>query len=392
MASVEDEDGEEMDEMWTWARSSDMMEWTAIDEATSSSYTPQRADENMYLRATVSYIDAATSEDDASTEDVDESRDEASGVSEKTVEANPDANAVPEFAPDVDDDMNPVTPNIYEISEVKENTTGEIGEEPITATDTDNDVLLYSLSGTDVDEFDIHPRTGQISVAEGVTLDFEMPTGGVGSNNNTYEVTVTATDPSDAPGTATVHIEVVNVDEEPTGLPADPIELTIGEDGDDDNNPDDALAPSGSLSFTVTDPEGATPLVWTLSGPDAKAFGIDGTLRFNASTTEGYVAPDHETKPEYKITIEVAGTGSDVKAMQDVTVKVTDMPEGGTVTLSARQPQVGKSVTAELEEKDDNVSGIQWRWTTVSLTLTMCRCEHELRCYRRIHVVYAEGW
>ena len=31
MASVEDMDGGEMDEMWTWARSSDMMEWTPID-------------------------------------------------------------------------------------------------------------------------------------------------------------------------------------------------------------------------------------------------------------------------------------------------------------------------------------------------------------------------
>ena len=79
-----------------------MMEWTPIDDATQSSYTPKIADENMYLQATVSYVDAATSEDDASTEDVDESRDTASGVSEKKVEANPDANEAPKFAPDVD--------------------------------------------------------------------------------------------------------------------------------------------------------------------------------------------------------------------------------------------------------------------------------------------------
>ena len=102
-ASVKDEDGDADDQMWSWARSPDMMEWTPIDDATQSSYTPESADDEMYLRATVSYIDPATSEDDASTADVDESRDTASGVSEKKVEANPnDANEAPEFAPDVD--------------------------------------------------------------------------------------------------------------------------------------------------------------------------------------------------------------------------------------------------------------------------------------------------
>ena len=99
----------------------------------------------MYLQATVSYIDAATSEDDASTEDVDESRDTESGVSEKTVEANPNANEAPKFAPDVDSEDAGDDPDIYRIT-IKENATGEIGEDPIAATDADNDVLLYSLT------------------------------------------------------------------------------------------------------------------------------------------------------------------------------------------------------------------------------------------------------
>ena len=38
-ASVEDEDGDAKDQMWSWERSSDMMEWTPIDDATQSSYT-----------------------------------------------------------------------------------------------------------------------------------------------------------------------------------------------------------------------------------------------------------------------------------------------------------------------------------------------------------------
>ena len=52
----------------------------------------------------------------------------------------------------------------------------------------------------------------------------------------------------------------------------------------------------------------------------------------------------------------------------DVTVTVTDVPEDGEVTLSARQPHIGKSVTAELDEMDDGATGIQWRWDTVEGT------------------------
>ena len=102
-------DGGVTDQMWSWARSSDMMVWTPIEGADNAIYPATSADVGMYLQATVSYIDAAKGEDDASTEDVDESRDTASGVSEEKVEASQDANASPMFAPDVDTDDNPET-------------------------------------------------------------------------------------------------------------------------------------------------------------------------------------------------------------------------------------------------------------------------------------------
>jgi hypothetical protein len=45
-------------EMWQWARTMDMAdEWTAIDGATATGYTPVAMDEGYYLRATVSYTD-----------------------------------------------------------------------------------------------------------------------------------------------------------------------------------------------------------------------------------------------------------------------------------------------------------------------------------------------
>ena len=95
-------------------------------------------------------------------------------------------------------------------------------------------------------------------------------------------------------------------------------------------------------------------------------FGIPGgTLSFMGDA-------DYETKKEYVVTIKATGSRtspvSTVSTSLVVTVKVTDVPEDGTVTLSARQPQIGKSVTAELEEMDGGATGIQWRWGTVSGT------------------------
>ena len=276
----------------------------------------------MYLRATVSYIDPATSEDDASTADVDESRDTASGVSEKKVEASPNANEAPKFAPDVDSDDDGDEPDIYRIT-IKENAEGAIGEEPIAATDGDNDVLLYSLTEAiprdDGARFEIDERSGQISVTSGTVLNFSGDTAiSEGNNAAFYDVTVTAADPSGAEGMVTVNIVVEDVDEKPVLAETNATEASIGEDGDDADTEEDtqltATAPAGAnLSYTATDEDSAdADITWSLSGPDAGAFDIDGgTLSFNAPASEGYVAPDYETKPEYKITIEAVGSRTD---------------------------------------------------------------------------------
>ena len=61
-ARLSDPDGGVNSRRWQWARSSDRSTgWTNIDGATSASYTPSSDDEEMYLRATVSYNDAQDS-------------------------------------------------------------------------------------------------------------------------------------------------------------------------------------------------------------------------------------------------------------------------------------------------------------------------------------------
>ena len=57
-AKLSDPDGGVNSRSWQWARSSDRSTgWTNIDGTTSASYTPSSDDDEMYLRATVSYND-----------------------------------------------------------------------------------------------------------------------------------------------------------------------------------------------------------------------------------------------------------------------------------------------------------------------------------------------
>ena len=66
---------------------------------------------------------------------------------------------------------------------------------PVTATDADNDTLVYSLDGTDASSFDITSSSGQLLVGAGTVLDASV--------KSTYSVTVVADD-----GTVTATIDV----------------------------------------------------------------------------------------------------------------------------------------------------------------------------------------
>ena len=87
---------------------------------------------------------------------------------------------------------------------VPENTPRGVNiREPIAATDADNHSLIYTLSGPDVDSFDIDPITGQLRTF--ATLDYET--------KHTYTVEVTVSDGRDT-DTITVTIEVTDVDDQ----------------------------------------------------------------------------------------------------------------------------------------------------------------------------------
>ena len=78
----------------------------------------------------------------------------------------------------------------------------------VRATDSDGDILSYSLSGTDAASFSIDLTSGQITVASGVSFDYETKT--------VYSVTVTATDAYSGSDSIAVTVNITNVYEGPT--------------------------------------------------------------------------------------------------------------------------------------------------------------------------------
>ncbi len=326
---------------WQWSRSmSADGPYAEIEDADAAAYSPTSGDVGYFLRATVSYDDGEG--DDKS----------AMATSTHVVQAFNVPNAAPAFP-----DQDPETP------EIEATATRMIGENadagasvgaPVTAEDKESDILTYTLDGTDEASFDIDPATGQITVGAMTMLNFETKTD--------YAVTVTATDPADESDEIAVTINVVDDANEPPAItgtvPASFNEGTAA-------NPLTGQQQLEVVNFAAVDPDPdnteSTTITWSLSGPDAGDFTIeDGDLTFRASPN--YEAPaDADGDNEYEVTVSATDADSN-RGEKSVTVKVANMDELGTVTLSAVQARVGVALTASLTDIDGAVSDVKWQW------------------------------
>ena len=208
-ATLTDPDGDVSGVTWQWARSGTNGTWSNI--STGAAYTPVSADVGKYLRATASYTDPQGSSKSAS------------GVSANAVQAAPTINNSPAFTAET------ASRSVNENAEVGAN----VGT-PVTADDANADTLTYTLGGDDVGLFDIVDTSGQLQTK--TVLDYET--------DNSYEVIVTATDPSDEADSIAVTITVINLDE------------------------------AGTVTLAPDQPQVGTAMTATLEDPDGNVSGV----------------------------------------------------------------------------------------------------------------------
>ena len=229
--------------------------------------------------------------------------------------------------------------------------------DPVTANDTVDDVLTYSLGGTDSGSFEINPATGQITVGPRTILDEET--------KSSYSVIVTATEAGGrGSATTTVNITVRDVNEVP--MVTGGVTMRMHPEDDADINTDDTTVLTVA-SYTASDPEDQTTVAWSLQGADADKFRISTTGELTFRDAPNYEVPaDAGTDNVYNVTVTATDAGiggrNKMTAMREVTIMVTNEEEDGAVTLSTQQPKIGVPLTASVTDIDGNVTGVTWEW------------------------------
>ena len=329
---------------WKWERSqSGTSGWEAIPGAIAATLTPVDEDVDHYLRVTATY--EVASDDDT----------------ERTAQAVSvnKARAAPPTA-----DATAVFPDGSDARDVDENLpAGTAVGDPVAANDTIDDVLTYSLSGTDASSFEIDPATGQITVGSRTALNHEATPSYSG-------VTVSVTEASGDVVEQAVDITVNDVNEAPTVI--DGVTMQAHAEDDADIDTDDTTA-STVDTYMATDPE-ERALTWSVEGADKDLFDIgetNGELDFKDAPN--YEMPaDAGSDNVYNVTVVATDAGVDeddeneMTAMRDVVITVTNEEEAGTVTLSAQQPKAGIELTASVTDLDGGVTGVKWQWSSAA--------------------------
>ena len=116
-------------------------------------------------------------------------------------------------------------------------------------------------------------------------------------------------------------------------------------------------------TYRLTPTPGGGAFSWSLAGADSSAFTGGDTLRFVRS-------PDYEEPADgdrnnlYALNVRAVPSAKGFSPLsKSVKVKVRDVDETGTITLSRATPRVGQPITATLSDPDSVESVDWWRWS-----------------------------
>ena len=148
----------------------------------------------------------------------------------------------------------------------------------VAATDADNNVLTYTLGGTDASAFRIVSTSGQLQT--NVALNYET--------KSSYSVSVSVSDGNGGSDSTAVTINVTNVNEKPSFNIFGRVTLSVAENT--------ASGTNIGTPFQVTDPDSGDTLTYSLQRGDKDSFRIDA----RTGQLQTHAALDYKTKRTYK--------------------------------------------------------------------------------------------
>ena len=290
------------------------------------------------------------------------------------------------------------------------------------------DVLTYSLGdgvittlldGVTLDDglFSIDQKTGQIMTRAPLNKEVGLTDRVAATDGVQLQVTANATDPSGEIVRALVTIHVLDVDEAPevTGPAAityfenqeegSVTDLLLFKDptqtSDDDPTPADS-AETNRVTYMATDNDlddddtgdlAGGDIQWQITGDDADKFqfgpgdtpstytdspaaptgtppvAVSPVLQFRSAPDLENAADEGGTPGDNVYEITVVAWDEDWEiGSRDVTIRVADSNDEGSITLSHVQPQAGVKFTATLDDPDGVSTGIDWTWETAANT------------------------
>ena len=191
---------------------------------------------------------------------------------------------------------------------VDENVVGIIYQ--AAASDADGDPIAYSLAGADAVVFTIDPSSGELSFQ--APPDYEQPLDS--DLDNTYELTIVATDPVGNQGSQSLAIAITNLNDNSPQLDLTANSFTIAENT------------SAVTTITASDADNDTLTLALVVSDDSSFFSLDSSSGALAFTS----APDFETAQDsnsdntYEIELSVSDGSSTTSASISVTVTNVD--------------------------------------------------------------------
>ena len=214
------------------------------------------------------------------------------------------------------------------------------------ATDADGDTLTYSISGVDSHLFTLDPASGALSFNQ--APNFEQPTDS--GADNTYDLTITATDPMGNRAQQSLTVSVNNLNDNDPQFILSSTTFTIPENT------------TAITTITATDADHATEttnaLTYTLTTTtDSPLFTLDpasGALSFNSAPDFENPA-DNNTDNTYDLTLSVSDGAN--ATSQAISVAVTNVNEAPTFATA--------SIDLEIDESSS--SGVIYTFTASDL-------------------------